>query len=102
MATDISHLSQQHKRSELTGHALLRQIGHRVRVARKRKNLTKKELRALSHVNEKVISAIEGGDKNYTIYSLLSVMKSLQISTLYKRKKKKSDEDDDAFVATNS
>lgn len=97
MATSISAINQQAKKSEFDGHPILKQVASRVSRARKRKGWSKKELCKRSNVDDKVLTAIERGDRNYTVYNLLSVLNSLRISTLYKRKKR-VEKDDDEFI----
>lgn len=93
MATDISGLRRQIKQSEFKGHPVLKLVAHRVKSVRTKKNITKDLLCELARINNKTLNAIEKGNRNYTIYNLLSVMNALKISSLHK-KKKQIDRDD--------
>jgi transcriptional regulator with XRE-family HTH domain len=102
MASRISDLEKQVKQSEFKGNPILVYIGNRVHKSRKRKGLSKKELAEKCNISTKTLHAIETANRNYSMYNLLSVLKALNISTLYKRKKKKETEDDYAFIVNKN
>lgn len=59
---------------------LIQKLGERIRFLRREKNISQEQLGELSNLHTNYIGAIERGEKNITLESLVKVSKGLEVS----------------------